>query len=80
VWTGLEHLEGKTVQVRADGTKQPDQVVIGGQITLPGPAVDVQIGLKVVPRVQLLRPEGGTPTGTAQASNMRTHKVSVLFY
>ncbi|CUJ67420.1 hypothetical protein [Achromobacter sp. 2789STDY5608628] len=80
VWTGLEHLEGKTVQVRADGTKQPDQVVIGGQITLPGPAVDVQIGLKVVPRVQLLRPEVGTPTGTAQASNMRTHKVSVLFY
>ncbi len=79
VWGGLNHLEGKTVQVRADGTKQPDMVVASGQITLPRPAKDVQIGLKVIPRVKLLRPEVSGPTGTAQASQMRTHKVSVLF-
>ncbi|MCY1197247.1 hypothetical protein D9M72_86090 [compost metagenome] len=80
VWDDLDHLEGKTVQIRADGTKQPDRVVTDGQITLDRPAFDVQIGLKFVPRVRLLRPEAQTQTGTAQASNMRTHKVSVLFY
>lgn len=79
VWGGLAHLEGKTVKIRADGTEQPDAVVTAGQITLPRAAVDVQIGLQVTPRVKLLRPEVATQTGTAQASQMRTHKVSVLF-
>lgn len=79
VWGGLAHLEGKTVKIRADGTEQPDAVVIAGQVTLPRAAVDVQIGLNVTPRVKLLRPEVSTQTGTAQASQMRTHKVSVLF-
>ncbi|MGE8691350.1 MAG: hypothetical protein ACN6PJ_29680 [Achromobacter sp.] len=79
VWGGLDHLEGKTVACNADGAKQPPMVVSGGQVVLPRPAKQVQFGLPVVPRVKLLRPEIGTPTGTAQASNMRAHEFYALF-
>jgi hypothetical protein len=79
VWAGLEHLEGKTVVCNADGAKQPPMQVVGGQVVLPRPAKEVQFGLQVTPRVRLLRPEIGTPTGTAQASSMRPHEFYALF-
>lgn len=78
-WADLEHLEGKQVTVLADGSPQGLFTVTGGQITLPRNANDVQIGLPVTPKVRLLRPEVSTPTGTAQGSNMRTHRYSLLF-
>jgi hypothetical protein len=79
VWGGLDHLEGKTVVCNADGAKQPPMIVSGGEVTLPRDAKKVQIGLQVIPRVKLLRPEIGTPTGTAQASSMRPHEFYALF-
>ncbi len=79
VWDGLAHLEGKTVVCNADGAKMDPMLVVGGEVTLPRPAKQVQFGLQVVPRVKLLRPEIGTPTGTAQASNMRPHEFYALF-
>ncbi|MCM2575148.1 hypothetical protein NAT65_28990 [Achromobacter xylosoxidans] len=78
-WGNLGHLEGKQVTALADGTPQGIFTVAGGEITLPRNANDVQIGLPVTPRVRLLRPEVGTPTGTAQGSNMRAHRYSLLF-
>src|SRR3546814_11678439 len=38
VWSGLDHLEGRTVRIVADGTLQPDAVVAGGAIALDRPA------------------------------------------
>lgn len=78
VWTGLGHLEGLTVACVADGSKMPQMQVTGGQVTLPRKAKAVQFGLPVVPLVKPLRPEIGTPTGTAQATMMSAHKVDVL--
>lgn len=43
--TGLGHLEGKTVQVFADGLVQTPKVVAGGQITLDAAASTVIAGL-----------------------------------
>lgn len=80
VWGGLSHLEGASVSVLADGSPLGLYTVIGGQVTLVRNANDVQIGLPYTPRVKLLRPETGTQTGTAQSSQMRAHKYSVLFY
>jgi hypothetical protein len=45
VWTGLTHLNGRTVRVIADGNLHPDRVVSGGQITLAAPATFIQVGL-----------------------------------
>lgn len=42
---GLGHLEGKTVSVLADGSKQSQKVVTGGTITLSPPAFIAHVGL-----------------------------------
>lgn len=42
---GLDHLEGKSVSVLADGNLLPNQTVKNGQITLPYPAACVAVGL-----------------------------------
>jgi len=43
--TGLDHLEGMTVTVLADGSVAPDAVVSGGSITLQHAASTVHVGL-----------------------------------
>lgn len=43
--SGLDHLEGKTVKVFADGLVQTDKVVAGGAITLDTPAESAVVGL-----------------------------------
>jgi len=47
--TGVDHLEGQTVDVLADGAVYPSQVVVGGTITLPGTrrASKVAVGLHI---------------------------------
>lgn len=51
---GLQHLEGKTVSILADGSVQPDQVVTAGTVTLPVAASLVHVGLPVVSTMQTL--------------------------
>jgi len=43
--TGLYHLEGRTVQILADGAVHPTRVVTGGSVTLEAPASVVHVGL-----------------------------------
>lgn len=43
--SGLEHLEGETVQVFTDGNVQPTDVVSSGALSLPQPAAVAVIGL-----------------------------------
>lgn len=43
--SGLDHLEGETVQILADEGVEPVQTVVGGQITLTQPASRIQVGL-----------------------------------
>ena len=45
--TGLDHLEGETVEAVADGVYQPDLTVTSGQITLDLAASKVVVGLSV---------------------------------
>lgn len=66
VWDGLDHLEGLTVKVKADGVELNDRVVAGGSITIERPAKAIEVGLKFIPRVELLRPALQTQEGTSQ--------------
>ncbi len=66
VWDGLDHLEGLTVKVKADGVELNDHVVAGGSITIERPAKAIEVGLKFIPRVELLRPALQTQEGTSQ--------------
>lgn len=65
--SGLEHLNGKTVAVLANGNVEPNQVVANGTITLPRAASRVQVGLPYFSDLQTLRLDvGGSPDGTMQ--------------
>ena len=79
VWAGLGHLEGKEVIVLADGLSAGKFTVVGGQITLPDNAIDVQIGLSRIPRIVLLPAVVQGQTGTNQGKQMRTAKMVMRF-
>lgn len=52
--TGLAHLEGKEVNILADGAVHPRRTVTGGQITLDIEASKVQVGLPIVADMETL--------------------------
>ena len=60
VISGLDHLNGATVSILADGSVSPQQVVVGGSITLPFAASRVTVGLPYVSQLRTLcmEPEG----------------------
>lgn len=78
-WDGLAHLEGKTVDVLADGVAMPQQVVTGGQITLPRNAKTLQAGLHYTTRIKTLTPEVQGGTGSAQGNAMRVGEITLRF-
>jgi hypothetical protein len=66
-WSGLDHLEGRTVSVVADGVVAPDAVVADGMVTLDAPAHAVQIGLSYTHIVEPLPPNALAEGGNARA-------------
>ncbi|AIY40189.1 Phage protein [Collimonas arenae] len=51
---GLDHLNGQTVSILADGNVQPNQLVTAGSITLQRPATLITIGLPYICQLQTL--------------------------
>jgi len=74
--SGLDHLEGETVQVLADGAVHPDRVVSSGSIALARSASKVSVGLPYVARVRTLDPEVQTQTGPSQGKVRRIERVT----
>ncbi|MDA5547378.1 hypothetical protein OP862_14670 [Yersinia massiliensis] len=78
-WSGLSHLEGSTVDIVADGSVMPQQVVSGGAVTLSRAAKKVEIGLHYDTTIQTLTPEVPTSEGTTQNAKKRTSEVTLRF-
>ena len=74
---GLDHLEGKTVQVLADGAVAPSQVVASGQITLTKAVNTAMVGLQFIPKMTTLPLESGSPTGSSLAYLKRYNRLIV---
>lgn len=55
-WSGLDHLEGQSVSIVADGKLTNSQTVQGGALTLDEPAKKVQIGLPYSHKITPLPP------------------------
>lgn len=55
-WSGLDHLEGKTVSIVADGIVQTDKVVSSGSVTIDSASNNVEIGLAYTHIVEPLPP------------------------
>lgn len=68
-WTGLSHLEGKTVDIVADGYVMPRQVVTSGQVVLDFAAKSVQVGLPFTSTLKDLPPYVEGAAGAAASCN-----------
>jgi len=78
--TGLEHLEGESVTILADGSTHPNKSVSGGAITLDRSASNVHIGLGYNSTLQTMRLEAGSQDGTAQGKTKRIHNLTVRLF
>lgn len=78
--SGLDHLEGRTVQVLADGSVHPDCLVSAGSILLNREASKVHVGLGYVSKLQTMRLEAGAQDGTAQGKIKRINSAAIRFY
>lgn len=63
--TGLDHLEGETVKLLADGRYVGEKTVTGGQVVLTVAASDVQAGLGYKHEYESLKIAVGATAGTA---------------
>ncbi|MBC8337138.1 MAG: hypothetical protein H8E39_00465 [Alphaproteobacteria bacterium] len=70
-WTGLDHLEGETVAILADGAEHASRTVSGGAVTLNEPASTVAIGLPYTHKVQPLAPMVQSAQGGSQGGKVR---------
>jgi len=78
--TGLDHLNGETVSVVADGLQQADKTVFGGSITLDSAASHVAVGVHTNAVAQLMKIEaGGGLSGTAQIRAKKIVSVGLRF-
>lgn len=86
--TGLSHLEGKTVNILADGAVHPQRVVTGGAITLDQAASKIHIGLpitadiKTPPFSQMSKNDGAAGQGRQKNVNkswLRVFRSSGVF-
>lgn len=78
--SGLDHLEGETVEVVVDGATHPDRTVVSGAITLDSPAEKVHVGYHApVELVTMPLTEGGNQ-GDAFLQTKRISRVLLLMY
>jgi hypothetical protein len=80
VISGMDHLEGETVSILADGAVQPDQEVVSGDINLDVRATTVQIGYGYRSDGKMLRLNAGAADGTAIGKSQRTHRVGIMLH
>jgi len=77
--SGLDHLEGETVQILADGAAHADKTVSSGSITLDRSSTKVHVGYSYNSVVETLRMEAGADDGVSQGKIKRIHGVTVRF-
>ncbi len=77
--SGLEHLEGRTVGVAADGAALAPRVVAGGRIALDGPACRVAVGLPYTADLETMPVEIMGPAGPSVGRKKYINAVNVLF-
>lgn len=70
-WSGLDHLEGRTVKVVADGVPLGEHVVSGGAVTLPQAVNNVEIGLGYAHIIEPLPPTVASANAGTQGGLVR---------
>ena len=78
--TGLDHLDGQTVSVLANGATHPDRTVSSGSITLARSSTKVKVGLKYTSLLQTMRLDAGSQNGTSQSKTKRIFNIAIRLY
>jgi len=78
--SGLDHLEGQTVSVLADGSVHPNVTVSSGAVTLQRSVTKAHIGLPFTSKVETLRVDGGSALGSSQGKVKRISEVTVRLF
>ena len=82
--TGLDHLEGESVQILIGDAVYPNQTVTDGAITVNLPSTSgyksIEIGLGYTSKIKTMRVEAGANAGTAQARKKRYNEVMVRLH
>jgi len=77
--SGLDHLEGRSVSVLADGGPLEGFVVHEGSITLPRAYHVVLVGLPYTGKLKSLRVNGGDEAGPSQGRRQKTGNIILRF-
>ncbi len=80
VITGLDHLEGESVTILANGSTHPNKTVSGGSITLDRSATKAHIGLSYTSLLQTMRVEGAGNDSTSQSKTKRINEVTLRLH
>ena len=75
-FSGLDHLEGKTVSILADGNVIAPQIVTNGAITLPNAASKVAVGLPITSDLETL--SVSAPSGNIRDRQKLINHVSIV--
>jgi hypothetical protein len=78
--SGLDHLEGQTVSVLANGATHPDKTVSNGSITLDRSSTNVKVGLSYSSILQTMRLDAGSQNGTSQGKTKRIYEITIRLY
>jgi hypothetical protein len=77
VFSGLDHLEGLTVQVLGDGGFEGDKVVADGQVEIDNPASVVHVGLQFDSILQPMKFDVDSQIGASQGQVKQVREVVV---
>jgi hypothetical protein len=78
--SGLDHLEGETLDILADGSPHSQVAVASGAITLERPAWYIHAGLSCPAKIKSMRLDTGAMNGTAQGKTKRVDTGVVRLY
>lgn len=78
-WSGISHLEGKSVAIVADGIPHSNRTVTGGAIDLDYPANTVEIGLGYTTTIEMLHPAEQFNDGSSQARALTVPQLTIRF-
>jgi hypothetical protein len=78
--TGLDHLEGQTVAILADGATHPDKPVSSGSVVLDRSATNVKMGLAYHSILKTMRIDAGSQDGTSQGKTKRIYEITARLY
>jgi hypothetical protein len=78
--SGLDHLEGQTVSVLADGSTHPNKTVSSGSVTLDRSVTKAKIGLSYTSLMQTMRLDAGSQDGTSQGKTKRIFDITIRLF